>query len=81
MNSFLQKFWLIFEPALCTMILENLDSVITGYLPSFVESVRVPTLTLGTKPFRIESVKTYLNTDPDTVVRVLGCAYHISDPG
>lgn len=68
MNGFLQKFWLVFEPALCTLILENLDTVIGEYLPSFVESVRLTTLTLGTKPFRIESVKTYLNQDPDTVV-------------
>ncbi|CDS11701.1 hypothetical protein LRAMOSA03964 [Lichtheimia ramosa] len=67
MNGFLQKFWLVFEPALCTLILENLDTVIGEYLPSFVESVRLTTLTLGTKPFRIESVKTYLNQDPDTV--------------
>ncbi|KAI9266500.1 C2 domain-containing protein [Phascolomyces articulosus] len=67
MNAFLGKFWLIFEPVLCTLILENLDAVIGEYLPSFVESVKLTTLTLGTKPFRIESVKTYLNTDPDTV--------------
>ncbi|KAI9488020.1 C2 domain-containing protein [Zychaea mexicana] len=61
------KFWLIFEPVLCSLILENLDAVIGEYLPPFVESVKLTTLTLGTKPFRIESVKTYLNTDPDTV--------------
>ncbi|KAI7856792.1 hypothetical protein BDC45DRAFT_502332 [Circinella umbellata] len=67
MNAFLGKFWLVFEPVLCTLILENLDAVIGEYLPSFVESVKLTTLTLGTKPFRIESVKTYLNTDPDTV--------------
>lgn len=68
MNSFLQKFWLIFEPALCTMILENLDAVVGQYLPPFVESVRLTTLTLGTKPFRIESVKTYADMDPKVVV-------------
>lgn len=73
MNGFLQKFWLVFEPALCTLILENLDTVIGEYLPSFVESVRLTTLTLGTKPFRIESVKTYLNQDPDTVVSGYFC--------
>ncbi|KAI8138974.1 hypothetical protein BJV82DRAFT_628590 [Fennellomyces sp. T-0311] len=67
MNAFLGKFWLIFEPVLCSLILENLDAVIGEYLPTFVESVKLTTLTLGTKPFRIESVKTYQNTDPDTV--------------
>ncbi|KAI9311202.1 C2 domain-containing protein [Dichotomocladium elegans] len=67
MNGFLEKFWLIFEPVLCSLILENMDAVIGEYLPSFIESVRLTTLTLGTKPFRIESVKTYLNQEVDTV--------------
>ncbi|KAI8064721.1 C2 domain-containing protein [Gongronella butleri] len=66
-NSFLQKFWLIFEPVLSALVVENLDTVINAYLPSYVDSVKLTTFTLGTKPFRVESVKTYQNTDPDTV--------------
>ncbi|KAI9309463.1 C2 domain-containing protein [Cunninghamella echinulata] len=66
-NSFLQKFWLIFEPVLSALVVENLDTYINDYLPSYVDSVKLTTLTLGTKPFRVESVKTYRNTEPDTV--------------
>ncbi|KAF7723819.1 hypothetical protein EC973_001603 [Apophysomyces ossiformis] len=67
MNSFLQKFWLIFEPVMSALVVENLDTYITDYLPGFLDSVRLTTFTLGTKPFRIESVKTYANTEPDIV--------------
>ncbi|KAI9011886.1 C2 domain-containing protein [Phycomyces nitens] len=66
-NSFVQKFWLIFEPVLSALVVENLDTYITDYLPSFLDSVRLTTFTLGTKPFLVDSVKTYPNTEPDTV--------------
>ncbi|KAI8875371.1 hypothetical protein K501DRAFT_202772 [Backusella circina FSU 941] len=67
MNNFMLKFWLTFEPVLSALIVENVDNYVPDYLPSFLESVRLSTFTLGTKPFRIESVKTYSNTDPDVV--------------
>lgn len=67
MNSFVGKFWLIFEPVLSALVVENLDNYITEYLPPYLDSIRLTTFTLGTKPFRIESVKTFLNTNPDTV--------------
>ncbi|KAI8099043.1 C2 domain-containing protein [Halteromyces radiatus] len=66
-NSFLQKFWLIFEPVLSALVVENLDTYVNDYLPSYIDSVKLTTFTLGTKPFRVESVKTYQNTEPDTV--------------
>jgi Ca2+-dependent lipid-binding protein len=69
MNNFMLKFWLSFEPVLSALIVENVDNYVPDYLPPFLESVRLSTFTLGTKPFRIESVKTYSNTDPDVVVK------------
>jgi Ca2+-dependent lipid-binding protein len=71
-NSFLHKFWLIFEPVLSALVVENLDTYVNDYLPGYVDSVKLTTFTLGTKPFRVESVKSYPNTDPDTVVRKRG---------
>jgi Ca2+-dependent lipid-binding protein len=68
MNNFIQKFWLIFEPVLSALVVENLDNYISDYLPPYLDSIRLSTFTLGTKPFRIESVKTFLNTDPNIVV-------------
>ncbi|KAI8367199.1 C2 domain-containing protein [Choanephora cucurbitarum] len=67
MNSFVQKFWLIFEPVLSALVVENLDNYISDYLPPYLDSIRLTTFTLGTKPFRVETVKTFLNTEPDTV--------------
>ncbi|KAI7864116.1 hypothetical protein BDF14DRAFT_1837529 [Spinellus fusiger] len=67
MNLFVQKFWLVFEPVLSALVVENLDTYMTDYLPPFLDSVRLTTFTLGTKPFRVMSVKTYPHTDPDTV--------------
>lgn len=69
LNSFMQRFWLIFEPVLSALVVENLDNYISDLLPPFLDSVRLSTFTLGTKPFRIESVKTYPNTDPEIVVK------------
>lgn len=71
MNNFMHKFWLIFEPVLSALIVENVGNLIADYLPPFLESIRFTTFTLGSKPFRIETVKTYLNTDPDTVVSAI----------
>lgn len=68
MNSFISKFWLIFEPVLSALVVENLDNYIADYLPPYLDSIRLTTFTLGSKPFRIEAVKTHLNPEPDTVV-------------
>lgn len=68
LNSFLQKFWLIFEPVLSAYVIENIDTYLVDYLPSFLDSVRLTTFTLGTKPFRIESVRWLQESRADTVV-------------
>ncbi|KAI7904507.1 C2 domain-containing protein [Cokeromyces recurvatus] len=67
LNNLVQKFWLIFEQILSTFVIENIDTYLVDYLPSFLDSVRLTTFTLGSKPFRIESVKSFTDTDPDTV--------------
>lgn len=69
LNSFLQKFWLIFEPVMSAYVIENIDTYLVDYLPGFLDSVRLTTFTLGTKPFRVESVRTLQEASPDTVVR------------
>ncbi|GAN04893.1 tricalbin [Mucor ambiguus] len=67
LNNFVQKFWLIFEPVLSAYVIENIDTYLVDYLPGFLDSVRLTTFTLGSKPFRIESVKSFTDTEPDTV--------------
>lgn len=68
LNNFVQKFWLIFEPVLSAYVIENIDTYLVDYLPGFLDSVRLTTFTLGSKPFRVESVKSFTDTEPDTVV-------------
>jgi Ca2+-dependent lipid-binding protein len=68
LNSFLQKFWLIFEPVLSAYVVENIDTYLVDYLPGFLDSVRLTTFTLGSKPFTVDSVKTFTDTGLDTIV-------------
>lgn len=68
LNNLVQKFWLIFEPVLSAYVIENIDTYLVDYLPGFLDSVRLTTFTLGSKPFRVESVKSFTDTEPDTVV-------------
>ncbi|KAG2225823.1 hypothetical protein INT45_007067, partial [Circinella minor] len=67
LNSFLQKFWVIFEPVLSAYVIDNIDTYLVDYLPGFLDSVRLTTFTLGTKPFRVESVRMLQQQEADTV--------------
>jgi Ca2+-dependent lipid-binding protein len=68
LNNFVQKFWLIFEPVISAFVIENIDTYIVDYLPGFLDSVRLTTFTLGSKPFAVESVRSLPDTEPNTVV-------------
>jgi len=67
-NSFLVKFWPIYEPVLCEAIINSVDQVLSTSTPAFLDSLRMKMFTLGTKPPRLEHVKTYPRTDVDTVL-------------
>ncbi|KAK4540064.1 hypothetical protein LTR36_009805 [Oleoguttula mirabilis] len=67
-NSFLVKFWPIYAPVLCTTIIQSVDQVLSTSTPAFLDSMRMKFFTLGTKPPRLEHVKTYPKADDDTVL-------------
>lgn len=67
-NSFLVKFWPIYAPVLCDTIIASVDQVLSTSCPAFLENLRLKTFILGTKPPRLEHVKTYPKTEPDTVI-------------
>lgn len=67
-NSFLVKFWPIYAPVLCDTIINSVDQVLSTATPAFLDSLRLKTFILGTKPPRLEHVKTYPKTEPDTIV-------------
>lgn len=68
LNSFLVKFWPIFAPNLAESIVASVDQVLSTSTPAFLDSMRLEMFTLGTKPPRIESVKTYPKAEDDIVL-------------
>ncbi|KAF2458227.1 hypothetical protein BDY21DRAFT_284327 [Lineolata rhizophorae] len=67
-NSFLVKFWPIYAPVLCDTIVSSVDQVLSTSTPAFLDSLRLKLFTLGTKPPRLEHVKTYPKTQDDIVL-------------
>ena len=67
-NSFLVKFWPIYAPVLCETIINSVDQVLSTSTPAFLDSLRMKFFTLGTKPPRLEHVKTYPKADDDLVL-------------
>lgn len=68
MNSFLMKFWPIFAPNLAASIVQSVDQVLSTSTPAFLDSMRMKKFILGTKPPRMEHVKTYPREDPEIVM-------------
>lgn len=67
LNTFLQKFWPMFEPWISAQVVDQVNTVLSDSKPSFVYDIKLTTFTLGAAAPRIESVKTYVNTDDDIV--------------
>ena len=67
-NSFLVKFWPIYAPVLCATIIQSVDQVLSTTTPAFLDSMRMKFFTLGTKPPRLEHVKTYPKSEDDIVM-------------
>ena len=67
-NSFLVKFWPIYAPVLCETIINSVDQVLSTTTPAFLDSMRMKLFTLGTKPPRMDHVKTYPKAEDDTVL-------------
>lgn len=67
-NSFLVKFWPIYQPVLAATIISSVDQVLSGATPGFLDSLRLKEFTLGSKPPRMEHVKTYPKAEDDVVI-------------
>ncbi|GAA6019595.1 hypothetical protein JCM10207_006938 [Rhodosporidiobolus poonsookiae] len=67
-NAFMQRFWLIYEPVLSATIVASVDQVLSVSTPGFLDSIRMTTFTLGTKPPLIDHVKTFVDTEEDVVL-------------
>ncbi|KAG8983790.1 hypothetical protein FRB95_008982 [Tulasnella sp. JGI-2019a] len=67
MNNFLDRFWLIYEPHLSKSIMGTVDQILSVSAPSFLDSIRLSTFTLGTTAPRIDKVRTFPGTADDIV--------------
>ena len=67
-NSFLVKFWPIYQPVLAQTVINAVDQVLSSATPAFLDSLKLKTFTLGTKPPRMEHVKTYPKTEDGVVI-------------
>ncbi|KAH8841832.1 hypothetical protein MCOR27_003834 [Pyricularia oryzae] len=67
-NSFLVKFWPIYQPVLAATVINSVDQVLSGATPAFLDSLKLKTFTLGSKPPRMEHVKTYPKAEDDIVI-------------
>jgi Ca2+-dependent lipid-binding protein len=68
LNTFLIKFWVIYEPVLSASIVASVDQVLSTETPVFLDSLRLSKFTLGTKAPRVEQVKTYPKSQEDIVL-------------
>jgi len=78
-NNFLDRFWLIYEPVLSQTIIASVDQILSTNCPSFLESLRMSTFTLGTKAPRIDMVKTSPRTADDVVLMDWGISFNPND--
>jgi Ca2+-dependent lipid-binding protein len=67
-NSFLVKFWPIYQPVLAQTVINSVDQVLSSATPAFLDSLKLKTFTLGSKPPRMEHVKTYPKTEDDIIL-------------
>ncbi|KAI5955493.1 TCB1 [Candida theae] len=75
-NYFLEKFWYYLEPSISQIVCDQANPILAGLpIPSFVTSVWLDSFTLGTKPPRIDCVKTLIGTAPDVVVMDWGFSF------
>jgi Ca2+-dependent lipid-binding protein len=67
-NSFMVKFWPIYQPVLAQTVINSVDQVLSSAKPAFLDSLQLKTFTLGSKPPRLEHVKTYPKAEDDVVI-------------
>lgn len=79
MNHFLDRFWLIYEPVLSATIRSTVDQILSVNTPAFLDSLQLSTFTLGNKAPRIDSVRTFPQTEEDVVMMDWGISFTPND--
>ncbi|CDK24346.1 unnamed protein product [Kuraishia capsulata CBS 1993] len=69
LNTFLDKFWILLEPSISQIVCEQANPILAASpAPAFVKQLWLDTFTMGTKPPRIDKVKTLSRSADDVVV-------------
>lgn len=76
LNVFLEKFWYFLEPSISQIVTEQANPILASSpAPAFIKKLWIDSFTAGTKPPRIDCVKTLPGTDDDIVVMDWGCSF------
>lgn len=67
-NGFMDKFWPIYAPVIADTVINSVDQVLSTATPAFLDSMRMRFFTLGSKPPRMEHVRSYPRAGDDTVL-------------
>lgn len=76
LNVFLEKFWHFLEPSIAQIVTDQVNPILAASpAPAFVKSLWLDSFTAGTKPPRIDKVKSLGNTADDVIVMDWGCSF------
>lgn len=76
LNIFLEKFWHFLEPSIAQIVSEQVNPILASSpAPAFIKSLWLDSFTAGTKPPRIDIVKSLAGTANDVVVMDWGCSF------
>lgn len=76
LNVFLEKFWHFLEPSVSQIVTDQVNPILAASpAPAFIKALWLDSFTAGTKPPRIDMVKTLQGTADDVVVMDWGCSF------
>ncbi|EMG46718.1 hypothetical protein G210_3025 [Candida maltosa Xu316] len=68
MNSFLDKFWVIYMPAFSETVMFQANEILKDQAPGFgIDALSLDEFTLGSKAPRVDSIKSYSKTGQDVI--------------
>lgn len=68
-NLIIARVWGVFEPTLSATIVEQVNLVLKENTPSFIQSISLAELTLGSEPPALVGAKAYPQTESDVIVK------------
>lgn len=76
LNTFMEKYWLYLEPSVSQIVCEQVNPILADSpAPAFVKLLWLDSFTAGTKPPRIDLVRTLPKTNDDVTVMDWGVSF------